>query len=210
MGVFKRGKVCAYEFTFLGERVRKSTRQPSKNTARQMEAVHRAALFKGEIGIRDKTRIPTFRQFAPRFREAIETQCQDKPATITFYLARLRSLLAYEPLAILALDQVDEPAVDAYTRHRMCSVSRRGQRLAPATINRELTTLRRALGLAQEWKVIDRVPRIRLLRGERSRELVPSDEQESLYLGAASRELEDIATMLLDSGLRVGEALSLD
>ena len=35
----------------------------------------------------------------------------------------------------------------------------------PASVNRELATLRRMLRLAQEWKVIDRVPRIRMLEG---------------------------------------------
>jgi len=35
----------------------------------------------------------------------------------------------------------------------------------------ELATLRRLLRLAQEWKVLARVPRIRLLRGERNASL---------------------------------------
>jgi hypothetical protein len=39
--------------------------------------------------------------------------------------------------------------------------------LGPATDNRELATLRRMLRLAHEWKEIQRVPRIRLLSGER-------------------------------------------
>ena len=54
--------------------------------------------------------------------------------------------------------------------------------LSVATINRELATLRRLLRLAQEWKVIDRVPRIRLFRGEKNREFVLSYKQEALYL----------------------------
>ena len=44
--------------------------------------------------------------------------------------------------------------------------------VGPATVNRELATLRRILRLAHEWKEIDRVPRIRLLGGERIRDFV--------------------------------------
>jgi integrase/recombinase XerD len=66
------------------------------------------------------------------------------------------------------------------------------------------------LRLAQEWKVIDRVPRIRLLSGEQGREFVLSPEQERLYFGAAASLLYDAGMLMLDTGLRVGEAISLE
>ncbi len=40
---------------------------------------------------------------------------------------------------------------------------------------------RRRLRLAHEWKLIDRVPRIRLWRGERNREYVPPHSLEATY-----------------------------
>jgi hypothetical protein len=63
MSVFKRGRVYWYKFMWNGEMVRESTRQPNQNTARQMEAAHRASLAKGEVGIRDKKVIPTLKNF---------------------------------------------------------------------------------------------------------------------------------------------------
>jgi integrase len=77
-------------------------------------------------------------------------------------------------------------------------------------VNRELATLRRLLRLAYEWKVIDRVPRIRLLRGEKHRESVLTRETEAAYLEALPHPLCDVATLLLNTGMRLGEALSLD
>jgi integrase len=77
-------------------------------------------------------------------------------------------------------------------------------------VSRELATLRRLLRLAHEWKIIDRVPRIRLLRGERVREFVLSYSQEKNYLGATSGDLHDVALLMLDTGLRMGEALKLE
>ena len=85
-----------------------------------------------------------------------------------------------------------------------------GWPLAPGSINRELATLRRLLRLAHEWKLIQRVPRVRLLRGEKSREFVLSHQQEPAYFAVCSTTLSDVATLLLDTGLRLGEALGLE
>lgn len=52
--------------------------------------------------------------------------------------------------------------------------------------------------------------RIRLLRGERVREFILSPEQETAYLAACPDLLRDVATMLIDTGLRLSEALTLE
>lgn len=85
----------------------------------------------------------------------------------------------------------------------------RRKEVAPATVNRELATLRRLLRLAYEWRLIDRVPRIRLLNGERVRDFVLGAVDEQRYLEAAPQPLRDIASLILETGMRIGEALSL-
>jgi integrase len=64
--------------------------------------------------------------------------------------------------------------------------------------------------LAYEWRIIDRVPRIRLLAGERNRESVLSHAQEELYLTAAPQPGKDVALLIADAGLRISEALNLE
>ncbi len=64
----------------------------------------------------------------------------------------------------------------------------------------ELATLRLLLRLAQEWKVLDRVPLIRLLRGERNREFVLGDGAEPKYLEACPQPLKDVAILILEAG----------
>ena len=54
------------------------------------------------------------------------------------------------------------------------------------------------------------MPRIRLLAGERNREFVLSHAQGQLYLEVAPQPLKDIALLIADTGLRVGEALNLE
>ncbi len=58
--------------------------------------------------------------------------------------------------------------------------------------------------------MIDRVPRVRLLSGERQREYILSRALEPNYLAACPEPLADVAAVLLETGLRLGEALSLE
>jgi integrase len=210
MSLKKRGNVWWYKFQFNGRPIEKSAKTANKEAARQIEAAHRVRLAKGEAGIQGRSPAPTFEEFAPRFTKAIETLCAHKSATVSFYKRKLGGLLNYEPMAAAPLDAIDEATIQAFIEHRRRSVSRRKTPLSAASVNRELATLRRLLRLAQEWKVLDRVPRIRLLSGEQGREFVLSPAQEKLYLEAAPPLLHDMGALMLDTGLRVGEAIHLE
>lgn len=82
--------------------------------------------------------------------------------------------------------------------------------MSTVSVNRELATPRRLLHPAHGWKHVNRVPRIGLLRGEKMREFVLGFPQEELYLDAAPQPLQDVAMLMLDTGLRPGEAVSLE
>lgn len=88
------------------------------------------------------------------------------------------------------------------------TVSRRQRRVGTSEL--ALASPRRLLRLAQVWRVMDRVPRIRLLPGERNREFTLSYQQEASYLAMAPQPLKDVAILILDTGLRVGEVLALE
>jgi integrase len=207
MAVYKQqeSKFWWYKFTWNGQSVRRSTKQTNKRVAEQMEAAHKTGLAKGEVGIVEKQPAPTLELFAERFMQAISVRSAEKPRTVAFYQEKLNRLLEYPKMAratIDAIDAIDEALIEEYVKERR-------KQVAPATVNRQLATLRRALRLAHEWKVIDRVPRIRLLQGERTREFVLTREVEAKYLEAVPEPLADIAILMLDTGLRDGEALAL-
>jgi integrase len=208
VAVYKRGKVWWYKFNWKGESIRKSTKQNNKRVAAQMEAARKTELAKGEVGLEDRKQVPTFAEFSSRFEEYITTRCADKPATISFYKSKIARLLSSE-LRKTRLDRIDEAAIDTYTQVRRRQQSRRKSVLGVASVNRELATLRRVLRLAHDWKLIQRVPRIRLLRGEKSREFVLSPQAELIYLSSCPDQLRDVSILLLDTGLRMGEALKL-
>jgi len=209
MAIYKRGDTYWYEFQFNGQRIQESAQTGNKDAARQIEAAHRVRLAKGEAGIVERPPAPTLADFAPRFESAIVTLCAEKPATVGFYQEKLRRLLADRQLSGARLNTIDEAVIDSYKQRRTRQASRYGRPLSPASVNRELATLRRLLRLAQEWKVLDRVPRIRLLRGERNREFVLSHRLEPAYLGATPQPLRDVAILILETGVRPGEAANL-
>jgi hypothetical protein len=82
---------------------------------------------------------------------------------VAFYKAKLKRLVKH--LGGRRLDEIEEAEVEQYTQMRAGTKSRRNHPLSPASVNRELATLRQLLRLAQEWKILNRVPRIHLLRG---------------------------------------------
>lgn len=65
MAVYKqpKSKYWWYKFTWNGEQIRESTKQANRRIAEQMEAAHRTALAKGEVGIRDRKPAPTLKDF---------------------------------------------------------------------------------------------------------------------------------------------------
>src|ERR1039458_5388827 len=86
MAIYKRGQIYWYKFTFNGEAIRESTRQKNQNTARDMEATHRARLAKGEVGIRERKRVPTLFEFMEKsFIPYVNVKHAAKPGTVEYY-----------------------------------------------------------------------------------------------------------------------------
>jgi len=56
---------------------------------------------------------------------------------------------------------------------------------------------------------LDRIQRIRVLRGARNREFILSHALESKCLAAAPQPLRDVAVLMLETGVRPGEAVGL-
>ncbi len=225
-----------YKFVWNGELIRESTKQTNKRVAEQMEAAHKGALAKGEVGIRDKVQVATLADFAAKdFLPFVDARFVDKRNTLGFYRNGVKNLLAFVPLNQAKLDTITSDNITAYI------ASRRQKGLQVASINRELQVLRRMLRLAVEWSKLERVPpKVELLPGERRRDRVLTHEEEREYFRAAqmigeeienaySRALEGIRAMrgqepirpedpfllrdrtalLIDCGLRPEEAFRL-
>jgi integrase len=201
MPVYKVGRIYYFDFIFNGQRVKKSTKQTNQRVAEEIERAYRTKLAKGEVDLTERRIAPTLKEFSTRFLDAIKVRT-DKFHTIKFYNDRLNRLLEYNPIADAKLNRIDENLIERYVQHRI-------KKVGPVSVNRELGCLRRVLRLAHEWGLIIRVPKIKMLPGENSREFVLSLDSERAYLEACPQPLRDAALILLDTGLRPGEAAEM-
>ncbi|MCC6486387.1 MAG: tyrosine-type recombinase/integrase [Candidatus Hydrogenedentes bacterium] len=233
MSVYRRGRVWWYKFNWNGEPIRESTKQSNKRTAEKMEATHKASLAKGEVGIRDRVPVPTLKDFAGRhFLPHVLGHFVEKPKTIEYYSTQVRHLTSYEPLAGTALDSVTPGIVAGFvskqrdTGYQVSSINRALQVLR--------RMLRLAVEWGKTEKAAPRIHLLPGER-RRERVLTPTEEMAYLEaarkVGTAILEayeralkgiratkrgqqptkpadpylLSDVATILLDCGLRPEE-----
>jgi len=193
MAVYKQPKSKYWWFKFVwdGKPIRESTKQTNRRVAEQMEAARRTQLAKGEVGIRDRARVPTLAEFAEeRFRPFVRATFAAKPKTKVYYENGLNNLLAFEKLADQTIDEITSELIAAYV------ATRHAAKLEISSINRELQVLRRMFNLANEWKVVERpLHRVRMLKGENQRDRVLTADEEKKYLRQAGPLLRDVATV---------------
>jgi hypothetical protein len=135
-----------------------------------MEAAHRTALAKGEVGIRERKQVPTLTEFAERdFLPFVRATSKEKPNTVRFYENSVDNLTAYPKLANLKLDAITSDVIGGFVAYRQTQRQKRrnNKALGVSTVNRDLATLRRMFHLAQEWgKVSTLLPKVKMIPGE--------------------------------------------
>lgn len=175
-------------------RVRVSTEQTTKGAARTAETAFIQKLNSGEIaGIR--TKAPHLRDFAEKFLNYVD-KSRLEPYTKKYYRGGWK-LLKDQDIAGMRIDAITTS--DA----AVIQVSGSG-----SNINMALRTLKRMLSVAEEMRLIQRTPRIRLAK-ENGRERLISAEEEKLILANAGPTLRDVFLLIFDTGMRPGEACRL-
>ena len=190
------------KFQWRGETYRKSTGATNRKTARAIEAKIRAELAQENYGILQPKEVPTVGEFLKKqFLPYIKNNSAIRRATKDYYFYGCNHLLACKELLPMKLDEIG-------SQHLAGFMGRNGH-LAVSTLNRNLRTLRRALALAEEWKMIDRAPKVTLAQGEQQRDRVVTDEEMRRYLTVCMQPWRDIASMMFALGMRPSEIYAL-
>jgi integrase len=134
--------------------------------------------------------------------EEIRKNCTEHPRTAEFYDDAFNRALRFQPLAKTTLQQINPELLSRFTSAQLKEV-------APATVNRSLAAIRRALYLAYDWELIDRVPKFDMLAGERHREFVLSGQLRDEFINGLPEPCRTIARFLVNTGLRISECCSL-
>ncbi len=119
--------------------------------------------------------------------------------------------LKFEPLSQARLSDIDERLVQRFTVWALArDVARDEERtISVATVNRWRATLRKALRMARDWKVIQSVPKIPRLKGERERSFVFTEELRKKYDELAPEPLNSFIQLSCEIGICESEAIAL-
>ena len=200
-----------YEFVLNGRRYHKSTKMTNEREALKIANAAFTALVKGEVGIGGPKSVPTLKAFREDFVTAVQAEKQDKPKTVQFYTYSFDSLLKYEPLAEARLDNIDERLVQRFTVWALARTCERDEErtCSVATVNRWRATLRKALRMARRWKVIQTLPEIPRLKGERERSFVFTEALRKKYDELAPEPLNSFIQFSCEIGICEGEIIDL-
>jgi len=129
-------------------------------------------------------------------------QCLHRIRENLFYQDAFNRALSFQPLATAMFNGINAEVLARFTTDQL-------RKVAPATVNRSLAAIRRALYLAQDWELIDRVPKFQMLHGERRREFVLSSTLREEFISGLPEPCRTIARFLVNTGLRIGECCGL-
>jgi len=167
----KKSKFYWYDFTVGGRRYRGSTQESNRNRAGAIAAIKLAQAAEGKDPLPRKA--PRMDQFSVRFLGWVKN-AQLEPKTKGYYRDGWR-LLSATPILGMRLDRITADDVDAL-----------GLSGSASNANCALRTLRRMLHKAEEWRLIRKAPKIKLMK-EYGRSLRLDDQAEKKFLSAAEK-----------------------
>lgn len=206
MSIFKRGRVYWFHFISDGRHYQRSTKQGNPRTARQIEAAFKTALAKGEVGITERQPMPSFREGMKAFLTWSEHEHAAHRGTYRRYLTSSKPLLAYFRDA--RLDQITAQQIESYKVSRLAQIGERtGRKLKPATVNRELACGKAMFNHAKKAHrtLPNPFSEVNFYAENNEQTRVLTFQEEALYLNEASQPLKDIATLMLQTGMRPEE-----
>lgn len=200
MGLVKRGKYWCMRFTYHGRQVRRSTGTADRRLAEAILGKVRAQIIEGRFF---ETREETTRTFE-ELMERYLVEHVAKKSEPRHYRGYFNSLKAFFEGRTLA--EITPKSIVEYKNRRYAAG------LKPASINRELASLKKAFNLAVrewEWCSDNPVSKVSMERENNQRDRWLSVEEEARLLHGCAPWLHDLVMFALHTGMRMGEILEL-
>jgi len=175
------------------------------STGCEKRTAARDALAQIRVNIREKKwfqSTPEITWIEARKRMETYGRVNVSPRAHERYECSLRSLTPH--FNDYLIHQIGSRQIEEYKSKRI-----EVDKVRPATLNRDLAALRRMLNLCREWKLLDQVPKIRMLKEDNRRDRSLSDEQISKLLRSCKGTIRLSIIIALDTGLRKGSIFSL-
>ena len=198
MSVYKRGGVYWYEFTSGGTRIRQSAKTTNKVSAIRAEAQARNQTWNGGPKILRRV------DFETAMNEFLKwTGSQNKPGTHKRYRVSSKPLIGF--FGHRNLSDMQRADIERFKLERL-------QECTNAGANRDLACVRVMLNWAVGQGYINASPfkGVHLLPEGPGTMRIVSHQQERLYLSVAPKTLRDVATVILETGMRPEEVFTIE
>jgi integrase len=195
MGVFKRGQMWWYEFSFQGQRIREAAHTKSKTAATNIERVRRRRLELSAGGVRHEK--PMLFNSAAKIWLAESAHWSD--STREIYEMKLEHLKPF--FGKLLLSDISASDIARFQRERQKAGA------SGREINMETAVVRMILRKHRLWHLLEPDYRPMRERGEVGRALTLDEAQRLLTAAKKSRSksLYPALVILLNTGMRVTE-----
>lgn len=206
MALYKRPGTKYYwmKFTFNGQLFQQSTKIKNRRDAEAYEAAFRTGLQLSTVGIRSNKKVPTFGEAIDDFLEW--SKIGHGPSSQKRYVFACERPKVF--LGKMPADRIDKDVLEDFIKWRSGHKSRKTKQLVTRdTVNREMVIIKKILRrLAESGKIpIDHGRSVSALRTNDLSFHVITDAEESAYLLASPPQLQDIAILILESGMRPDE-----
>jgi hypothetical protein len=201
MGLVKRGKYWCMRFTYHGRQVRRSTGTTDRRLAEAIVGKVRAQIVEGRFFETLEERTRTFEELMERYL-AEHAAKKSEPRHYHAYAKRLTAFFGGRTLA-----EITPKLIAEYKALRYAAG------LKPASINRELASLKKAFNLAVrewEWCRENPVSRVSMERENNQRDRWLSVEEEARLLQGCAPWLHDLVTFALHTGIAHGGDFGTD
>ncbi|MHB8499695.1 MAG: tyrosine-type recombinase/integrase [Candidatus Acidiferrales bacterium] len=210
MAVYRRGKIWWFSFEFQGRRVQESSGFTNKTAAQRVEAKRKTDLLNRRAGFSQTKLAPKFEEHVTKFLAWSKQQHRAK--TRELHGTNCDTLLRF--FRGCWLDEITSGMVEDFKLARAGEARRNakdGSIIAPATVNRALTTLKKLFHHAEKcgYGISNPTRGVEFLNEGPGRMRVVSFQEEIGYLAAAPQPLKGIAQTILDTGLRPDEVFRI-
>jgi integrase len=205
-GIYKRGNRWQIDTTYKWIRLRETcaTFEMAESALRKQKTL----VDEGRYLEKKHKSTETLGEFKIRYLQWCEDIRQKTAYDKGVYF---RPMIAHFGESVL-LSGITRAQIEQYQAKRLSSPGQRRKEIKPATVNREIATLKHLFSKAVEWKEIDDSPArgIKMLKenNRRLRYLTP-EECRALIEKCEDQTLQQVVVLAINTGMRKGEILNL-